>query len=104
MSELLQAGAAELVRLLRAKKASARDVMQATLAAADAADRSLARGAVAGPLHGVPMAHKDMFYREGVASSLGSRIGPARPAPTTATVLKRLDAAGAIQFGVLHMT
>ncbi|MCX7962445.1 MAG: amidase [Burkholderiales bacterium] len=126
MSELLHAGAAELARLLRAKKASAREVMQATLAAAEraharlncfvridaeealaaaeAADRSLARGAVAGPLHGVPMAHKDMFYREGVASSLGSRIGPARPAPATATVLKRLDAAGAIQFGVLHMT
>lgn len=125
MNELLAASAVELARLLRARKANAREVMQATLAAAaraherlncfvridadealaaaDAADRRLARGAVAGPLDGVPMAHKDMFYREGVPSSLGSKIGPGRPAPSTATVLKRLDAAGAIQFGVLHM-
>ncbi|MDW8468803.1 MAG: amidase [Burkholderiales bacterium] len=51
-----------------------------------------------------PWRTRTCLYREGVASSLGSRIGPARPAPTTATVLKRLDAAGAIQFGVLHMT
>jgi aspartyl-tRNA(Asn)/glutamyl-tRNA(Gln) amidotransferase subunit A len=126
VTELLNAGAAELARLLRARKASAAEVMQATLAAARraherlncfvrideeealaaarAADRALARGAVAGPLAGVPMAHKDMYYREGVPSSCGSRIGPGRPAPATATVLRRLDAAGAIQFGVLNMT
>src|SRR6185503_21110352 len=63
----------------------------------------LARGLVRGPLHGVPMAHKDMYYREGVASSCGSKIKRDMPAPSTATALKRLDAAGAIQFGVLNM-
>ncbi|HEY7241583.1 MAG TPA: amidase [Burkholderiales bacterium] len=70
------------------------------LEAARQADRQPARG----PLHGVPMAHKDMYYREGVASSGGSRILRERPAPATATALERLDAAGAIQFGVLNMT
>jgi aspartyl-tRNA(Asn)/glutamyl-tRNA(Gln) amidotransferase subunit A len=70
------------------------------LEAARRADRQPARG----PLHGVPMAHKDMYYREGVASSGGSKILRDRPAPSTATALERLDAAGAIQFGVLNMT
>jgi aspartyl-tRNA(Asn)/glutamyl-tRNA(Gln) amidotransferase subunit A len=73
------------------------------LAAARLADSDLARGYVRGPLHGVPMAHKDMYYREGVPSSCGSKILRDRPAPSTATALKRLDAAGAIQFGVLNM-
>jgi len=76
----------------------------AALAAAHLADREVARGYVRGPLHGVPMAHKDMYYRRGVASSCGSKILRERPAPATATALERLDAAGAIQFGVLNMT
>jgi aspartyl-tRNA(Asn)/glutamyl-tRNA(Gln) amidotransferase subunit A len=70
------------------------------LDAARRADREPARGA----LHGVPMAHKDMYYRRGVVSTCGSKILRERPAPATATALERLDAAGAIQFGVLNMT
>ena len=46
----------------------------AALAAAHLADREVARGYVRGPLHGVPMAHKDMYYRRGVVSSCGSKI------------------------------
>ena len=72
----------------------------AALDAARFADREPARG----PLHGVPMAHKDMYYRRGVVSSCGSKILRERPAPSTSTALERLDAAGAIQFGVLNMT
>jgi hypothetical protein len=45
------------------------------LAAAHLADKDLARGALRGSLHGVPMAHKDMYYRKGVVSSCGSKIG-----------------------------
>ncbi len=70
------------------------------LDAARLADRQAPRG----PLHGVPMAHKDMYYRRGVVSTCGSKILRERPAPATATALERLDAAGAIQFGVLNMT
>ena len=66
-------------------------------------DRNRSRGGVAGPLAGVPMAHKDMYYRAGKVSSCGSRIrGEFRPA-ATATVLQRLDAAGAIDLGGLAM-
>jgi hypothetical protein len=73
------------------------------LAAAHLLDREIARGYVRGPLHGVPMAHKDMYYRRGVVSSCGSKIMRDTPAPATAKVLEHLDAAGAIQFGVLNM-
>jgi aspartyl-tRNA(Asn)/glutamyl-tRNA(Gln) amidotransferase subunit A len=73
------------------------------LDAARLADQDLVRGHVRGPLHGVPMAHKDMYYRKGVASSYGGKIGPTRPAASTATALEKLDRAGAIQFGVLNM-
>jgi aspartyl-tRNA(Asn)/glutamyl-tRNA(Gln) amidotransferase subunit A len=75
----------------------------AALAAAHLADREVARGYVRGPLHGVPMAHKDMYYRRGVVSTCGSKILRDTPAPATAKVLEHLDAAGAIQFGVLNM-
>jgi len=72
------------------------------LAAADRADAELAAGRTPGPLHGVPLAHKDMFYRPGRVSTLGSRAAP--PAPTTlSTLLRRLDEAGAIELGTLNM-
>jgi aspartyl-tRNA(Asn)/glutamyl-tRNA(Gln) amidotransferase subunit A len=71
--------------------------------AARAVDADRSRGTRLGRLAGVPMAHKDMFYRAGVPSSCGSRIKGRAPESTTATVLERLDAAGAIQFGVLNM-
>jgi aspartyl-tRNA(Asn)/glutamyl-tRNA(Gln) amidotransferase subunit A len=73
------------------------------LAAAHLADREIARGYVRGPLLGVPMAHKDMYYRRGVVSTCGSKILRDTPATGTAKVLECLDAAGAIQFGVLNM-
>src|SRR5687768_11738582 len=75
----------------------------AALAAARAADADIARGYVRGPLHGVPMAHKDMYYRRGVVSTCGSKILRDTPAPGTSKALELLDAAGAIQFGVLNM-
>src|SRR5687768_10522062 len=76
---------------------------ESALAAAHLADRDIARGYVRGPLHGVPMAHKDMYYRRGVVSTCGSKILRETPAKGTAKVLEHLDAAGAIQFGVLNM-
>src|SRR6187431_2347353 len=63
----------------------------AALAAAHLADREVARGYLRGPLHGVPMAHKDMYYRRGVASSCGSKIVRERSPASTATALERLD-------------
>ncbi|MGY2803930.1 amidase [Bradyrhizobium sp. USDA 4506] len=74
------------------------------LAAARHADRSLAAGRILGPLHGVPLANKDIFSREGRASSCGSRIFSGEIATETATVLQRLDRAGAVEIGTLNMT
>jgi aspartyl-tRNA(Asn)/glutamyl-tRNA(Gln) amidotransferase subunit A len=75
---------------------------EAARAQARALDAERSRGDVRSPLHGIPMAHKDMFYRAGVASSCGARV--TAPVPTvTSTALLRLDAAGAVQFGVLNM-
>lgn len=72
----------------------------AAIAAAKAAD---AAPGERGRLHGVPLAHKDMFYREGRVSTCGSIIRKDWRAPTTATALARLDAAGAIDLGTLNM-
>jgi len=54
-------------------------------------------------LAGVPLAHKDLFYRQGRVSHCGSRIAAGTMAETTASVLGRLDKAGAIDLGTLHM-
>ena len=76
----------------------------AALEAAATADKARAAGgAEPGPLAGVPMMHKDMYYREGRVSTCGSRIRRDYVPKTTATVLERLDAAGAIDMGTLNM-
>ena len=72
-------------------------------AAADAADRAQRQGRALGPLHGVPLAHKDMYYRAGRVSACGSRVRADFRPGTTATVLERLDHAGAIEVGRLVM-
>ncbi|MBC7894684.1 MAG: amidase [Cytophagaceae bacterium] len=113
--------ATQLVALMRAKKASAREVMQAHLAQiervnpkvnaivtlvaeralADAAraDAALARGRALGPLHGLPIAHKDLVETAGIRTTRGSPFFrddvPARDAP----IIQRIRAAGAITCG-----
>lgn len=74
------------------------------LAAAQRADDERARGRILGPLHGVPLAHKDMFYRAGEVSTCGSALRRDWRASVTSAALERLDAAGAIQIGTLNMT
>ncbi|HSH99213.1 MAG TPA: amidase [Reyranella sp.] len=73
------------------------------LAQAQAMDAELAAGKRRGPLHGVPMAHKDMYYRKGERSTGGSAIRKDWIAPMTATVLEKLDAAGVVELGFLNM-
>lgn len=67
------------------------------------ADRERAQGRRRGPLHGVPLAHKDMYYRKGRPSECGSLIRKGYVPQVTATVLKRLDAAGALDIARLNM-
>jgi aspartyl-tRNA(Asn)/glutamyl-tRNA(Gln) amidotransferase subunit A len=73
------------------------------LAAAAAADAAVAGGGVRGPLHGVPLAHKDMYYISGKLAECGSKIRKGWVAPATSTAVARLQGAGAIRLGALHM-
>jgi aspartyl-tRNA(Asn)/glutamyl-tRNA(Gln) amidotransferase subunit A len=56
-----------------------------------------------GPLHGIPIALKDLVDVEGRVTTGGSRLWEDRAANTTATVVERLKAAGAILIGKTHM-
>src|SRR5262249_42031147 len=108
-SDLLNQDATDLAAAIRARKVSSPEVTEAgltaaarlqpalncfiridrdqALAAAGAIDAALANGAIRGPLAGVPLAHKDMYYRAGEVTTCGSKIkGDFKP-PVTATAL-----------------
>jgi aspartyl-tRNA(Asn)/glutamyl-tRNA(Gln) amidotransferase subunit A len=76
---------------------------EAALAVADAADDALAKGNKRGVLHGVPLAHKDMYYEAGKVVTCGSKIRRDFVATTTSTALQRLKDAGTIRLGSLQM-
>jgi aspartyl-tRNA(Asn)/glutamyl-tRNA(Gln) amidotransferase subunit A len=76
----------------------------AARAAAMVADASLAIGRNYGPLHGLPLAHKDMFDRLGHIPSCGARIRRETPCTADATVIDRLQRAGSHQIAALHLT
>jgi aspartyl-tRNA(Asn)/glutamyl-tRNA(Gln) amidotransferase subunit A len=73
------------------------------LAAAREAEGALVAGRAPGPLHGVPIALKDLYDTAGVATTAGSRILADRVPDSDATVVRRLREAGAIVLGKLHM-
>jgi aspartyl-tRNA(Asn)/glutamyl-tRNA(Gln) amidotransferase subunit A len=75
---------------------------QQALAAARAADARLQAG-TAGPLTGIPFAHKDIFCTRGVKTSCGSRMLDNFPAPYDATVTRKLLEAGAVMIGKTNM-
>ena len=76
---------------------------ESALELARAADEALARGEVKGPLHGVPLAHKDMYYSAGKVAGCGSKLREGWIAPTTSTAIARLEAVGSFRIGALHM-
>ena len=106
---------AELSRLLRQKEISSEELTQAYLQRisrfdrqlnafitvcdeqavqqARSADRLIA-GSDAGPLAGIPLAHKDIFCTHGIKTSCGSRMLDSFVAPYDAHVVSRLKAAG----------
>ncbi|HEY8144026.1 MAG TPA: Asp-tRNA(Asn)/Glu-tRNA(Gln) amidotransferase subunit GatA [Kofleriaceae bacterium] len=116
---------AELVRLVRTRSLSAREVVSAHLARiaaldarlgaflhideagalrrADEIDAELARGSDPGPLAGVPIALKDILVTRDVPTTAGSRILAGWIPPYDATVVERLRAAGAVLLGKLNM-
>ena len=76
---------------------------ESALKAAEAADAALAKGETRGPLHGVPLAHKDMYYEAGKVVTCGSLIRRDFVATSTSTALQRLKDAGSIRLGSLQM-
>jgi aspartyl-tRNA(Asn)/glutamyl-tRNA(Gln) amidotransferase subunit A len=71
--------------------------------AAEAADHLLRTGQHLGPLHGVPIALKDLLDMEGRVTTGGSLLWRDRVSPVTATAVRRLVAAGMIPLGKTHM-
>jgi len=121
-----QSSAAAIAAAVRSGTVSARAVLDATLArierhnaelgaftdvvaaraqaTADAIDRKRAAGAPLGPLAGVPFAVKNLFDIAGLSTRAGSKINRDRPpAETDATLITRLEAAGAVLVGALNM-
>lgn len=125
MSDLHWTSVAELARMIATKAVSPVEVVRAhldriaaldgtlrsfitvcgdaALDAARSAEADLAAGRPAGPLHGVPIALKDLFDTAGVRTTGGSRILADNVPAQDATVVGRLRAAGAIVLGKLSM-
>ena len=121
VTELCFKEATELARLIREKQVSCLEVMQAHLAqiervnprfnaivtllperaleGARAADAAIARKATLGPLHGLPIAHKDLVPTKGIRTTYGSPIYANHVPDEDALIVQRLRAAGAITIG-----
>jgi amidase len=122
VEDLCFQSARELARLIRRRQVSAREVMSAhlarinrvnptinaivskvdderALALADAADDRLARGADAGPLHGLPFAFKDLEDAVGFPATRGSLIFKDFLPSEDSAIVERLRAAGVIPIG-----
>ena len=116
-------GVAELAAALKSRALSSREATQAlldriaahdqalgaflhvdaegALARAAAADAALAAG-TAGPLAGVPLAHKDIYVTADMPTTAGSKILAGYRSPFDATVVARLNAAGTVSLGKLN--
>jgi aspartyl-tRNA(Asn)/glutamyl-tRNA(Gln) amidotransferase subunit A len=114
VSDLLERGDVSAVQVTEAAVARARSVglalncfasleAEGALLEAEKADSERRRGTPGGSLRGVPLAHKDVFYRSGKIVASGSKIRKDFVPENTATVLERLAAAGAVNLGSLHM-
>ena len=120
-SEICFMTATEMARRIRSKELSATEVMKAHLAQIDrlnpkvnaivtllperalkgarAADEALARGEEIGPLHGLPIAHKDLVLTRGIRTTSGSPIFENFVPDHDALIVERLKKAGAITMG-----
>lgn len=73
------------------------------LAQAAAADREIQSGGWRGPLHGIPIALKDLIDTAGIRTTAGSSIFEQRVPTSDATVVRRLHDAGAVLLGKLNL-
>ena len=120
-SEICRMSAVEMARRIRKGELSARETLAAHLAqiervnprvnaivtlvaeraleAAVRADECQARGRVLGPLHGLPIAHKDLQPTKGIRTTFGSRIFRDFVPEEDSPLVERIRGAGAITIG-----
>ena len=121
-SEICFMTATEMVQRLRAKELSCRELMEAhlaqiervnptvnaivtqissdeALALADASDDAWMQDKIIGPLHGLPIAHKDLIPTRGLRTTLGSPIFKENVPDKDGLIVERLKNAGAITIG-----
>jgi aspartyl-tRNA(Asn)/glutamyl-tRNA(Gln) amidotransferase subunit A len=75
----------------------------AALEKAEQLDRELSEGHYRGPLHGIPLAHKDLYFTRGTRTTAGSKILADFVPGEDASVVERFDAAGAVLLGKLGL-
>src|ERR1700694_1498034 len=71
---------------------------------AHSADKEIAKGKVRGPLHGVPIAVKDLCWTRDAPTAAGMKIYRDYRPSEDATVVSRLKEAGAVILGKLQLT
>ncbi|MED5400330.1 MAG: amidase family protein, partial [Planctomycetota bacterium] len=120
-NELCFQSAVQLASLVRSGELSARELLDAHLDQIDrvnpqvnaivtltddlarkqaaAADEAQARGESLGPLHGVPVAHKDLVATAGIRTTWGSPIYSDFVPDEDALIIQRLKSAGVVQLG-----
>ncbi len=110
MANLLSSGEISAVELMEAHLARIEEVNsrvnavvtfrpEQALDGARAADAARQRGDVVGPLHGLPIAHKDTIETKGIRTTFGSPIFRDNIPARSALIVDRLHAAGAIPLG-----
>jgi len=102
--EVTQAVLDRIARLDGRLKSYATLTADLALAQAKQADTETARGAIRGPLHGVPIAVKDLCHTKGIPTAAGMTIHKDYRPEHDATVVTRLRDAGAVLLGKLQMT
>ena len=101
--EVTRAHLARIERLDTKLNAFLTVTAERALAEAAAAEREIAAGKSRGPLHGAPMARKDLFDTAGVTTTAGSKILAQNVPARDATVVERLSAAGLVLLGKTNM-
>lgn len=102
-SELVREALARIERLDDRLRAFITVTAEQALAEAAQADQELARGVDRGPLHGIPVALKDVFATRGVRTTCGSKIFADYVPDFDAAVTERLRAAGAVLIGKTNL-
>jgi amidase len=102
--EVTQAMLDRIARLEPRFKCYAQSTPELALTQARDADGEIARGTHRGPLHGVPIAVKDLCHTKGIATAAGMPIHKDYCPPRDATVVTRLQEAGAVLLGKLQLT